>query len=122
MAKDKGRLGEAGLYSNRELSWMAFNRRVLAQAADRDTPLFERMKFLSITATNLDEFFMVRVGALGEQVRAGWEKPDPSGLSPGEQLVQIALEARDMVKAQYDLLDQELLPALREAGLFLLGW
>ena len=110
------------LYINRELSWLAFNRRVLAEAQREDNPVFERMKFLSIVSTNLDEFFMIRVASIRDQVRAGWKQPDPAGMKPREQLRQITLRARQMVKEQYRIFDQELLPDLKEAGLTLVSW
>ena len=110
------------LYINRELSWLAFNRRVLAEAQREDNPVFERMKFLSIVSTNLDEFFMIRVASIRDQVRAGWKQPDPAGMKPREQLRQITLRARQMVKEQYQIFDQELLPDLKEAGLTLVSW
>ena len=108
------------LYINRELSWLAFNNRVLAEAMQLDNPVFERMKFLSIVSTNLDEFFMIRVASIRDQVRAGWKQPDTSGLKPREQLRQIALSVRLMVQEQYRIYDKELLPSLKEAGLYLL--
>ena len=69
-------------YTNRELSWILFNKRVLSEARDKHIPLFERLKFLSITASNLDEFFMIRVASLKDMVHAGYTKPDIAGLNP----------------------------------------
>ena len=73
-------------YRNRELSWLAFNERVLSEAKDKTIPLLERCKFLGITASNLDEFIMVRVASLKDQVSAGYEKPDIAGMNAKEQL------------------------------------
>ena len=73
-------------YTNRELSWILFNHRVLNEARDKSTLLFERLKFLSITASNLDEFFMIRVASLRDMVHAKYQKPDIAGLTPGRQL------------------------------------
>ncbi len=110
------------LYINRELSWLSFNNRVLAEAKHPDNPVFERMKFLSIVSTNLDEFFMIRVASIRDQVRAGWKLPDSAGLKPREQLRQIALKTRLMVQEQYRVWSEELLPDLLKAGLSVLSW
>ena len=77
-------------FTNRELSWLEFNQRILGEARDRKNPLFERMKFLSITASNLDEFFMVRVASLKNMEISDYKKKDASGLTPHEQLEKIS--------------------------------
>ena len=76
-------------YDNRELSWIEFNYRVLSEACDTSLPLLERLKFLSITSSNLDEFVMIRVASLKDMVHAGYEKPDISGMTPAMQLAEI---------------------------------
>ena len=73
-------------FTNRELSWLEFNQRILGEARDRKNPLFERLKFLSLTASNLDEFFMVRIASLKDMVNAGYKKKDIAGMTPQEQL------------------------------------
>lgn len=87
-------------YENRELSWLEFNQRVLEEAENHENPLFERMKFLAIVSSNLDEFFMVRVASLIEQVHADYTKPDFAGLTPAQQLKKIAERTHRMVKEQ----------------------
>ncbi len=105
------------MYINREISWLEFNQRVLDQACRRDLPLLERVKFLAISASNLDEFFQVRVGGLTLRRQSGKGSADPAGLTPAEQLERIRSRALDMVQEQYRLMGEELLPALQEQGL-----
>ena len=104
-------------YRNRELSWLAFNERVLSEARDKSIPLFERLKFLSITASNLDEFFMIRVASLKDMVHAKYTKKDIAGLTPQEQLDEIIKATREMVGIQYSTYSRSLLPLLRQHGL-----
>lgn len=104
-------------YTNRELSWIMFNNRVLGEARDKQNPLFERMKFLSITASNLDEFFMIRVASLKDMVNAKYTKSDVSGLSPKEQLIKINKKTHELVNLQYSTYNRSLLPLLSQNGL-----
>ena len=108
-------------YVNRELSWLEFNYRVLSEARDKSLPLFERLKFLSITASNLDEFFMVRVASLRDMVHAKYTKPDIAGLRPTEQLEKIAVKTHELVNLQYSTYNRSLLPALKTQGLRIIG-
>ena len=105
---------------NRELSWLAFNARVLHEAADTRTPLLERLKFLSIVSTNLDEFYMVRVAGVRRQVAAGFGKVGRDGVSPAELLDRIDERVREMVAEQARILEEEVLPELAEHGVRLL--
>ena len=107
-------------YANRELSWLQFNSRVLSEARDKTIPLFERVKFLSITASNLDEFFMVRVASLKDMVNAGYHKKDIAGLTPEEQLKKLNKETHQLVSQQYSTYNRSLLPLLRQKGLTLI--
>ncbi|MDO4518971.1 MAG: RNA degradosome polyphosphate kinase [Eubacteriales bacterium] len=104
-------------YVNRELSWAKFNERVLSEARDKQLPLFERLKFLSITSSNLDEFYMVRVASLKDQVHAGYEKADIAGLTPKAQLKEISEYIHEMVRVQYSTLNRSLIPALEKVKL-----
>jgi polyphosphate kinase len=104
-------------YYNRELSWVAFNKRVLGEAKDKNIPLFERLKFLSITASNLDEFFMVRVASLKDMVNAGYTKPDIAGMTPLKQLEELNKATHKLVENQYDTYNNMLLPLLAQNGL-----
>jgi polyphosphate kinase len=94
-----------GNFINRELSWLEFNQRVLDEAKDNTNPLLERLKFLAISGSNLDEFFMVRVGSLYSQIQAGFEEKEVSGLTPAEQIDKILHRVRKMVKDQYKTYD-----------------
>ncbi|WP_017925384.1 polyphosphate kinase 1 [Thioalkalivibrio sp. HL-Eb18] len=105
------------LFLNRELSLLEFNRRVLELARDPGFPLLERLRYLSISSTNLDEFFEVRVGSLRQQIDLNVQAPGPDGLSATEQLRQIAPRAHDLVDDQYRALNDELIPALAEEGI-----
>lgn len=104
-------------YINRELSWLDFNLRVLEEAQDESIPTLERLKFLSITASNLDEFFMVRVGGLETARRRGSDKIDPAGLSVTEQLDKISTAVHHFNTAQYECFLQQLEPELAKAGI-----
>ena len=108
------------LFFNRELSWLNFNARVLSEGGNADNPLMERAKFISIVSSNLDEFFMVRVGKLERKVDLGLTRPDPAGLIPAVQLKLARRTVTAQVKRQYHTLNDTLLPALRQAGLWLL--
>ena len=107
-------------YLNRELSWLEFNRRVLHEAQDQRVPLLERVKFLSIFASNLDEFFQVRVAGLRQQVAAHLSDLTPDGRSPEEQLRAIAVRIRELVQEQGACLTGQVLPALAERGIHLI--
>ena len=108
-------------FVNRELSWLKFDERVLSEARDKNLPLFDRLKFLSITASNLDEFFMVRVASLKDQVHAGYHKTDISGMTAKEQLKEISGRTHELVHVQYNTLNRSLLPALEKAGMHLVA-
>ncbi|HEY7289523.1 MAG TPA: polyphosphate kinase 1 [Vicinamibacterales bacterium] len=112
----------AARYINRELSWLAFNERVLEEAADKTTPLLERAKFASIVASNLDEFFMVRVAGLKHEVADGDTTPDLSGLTPVQQLAAISERAHRMVDALYAVTREDILPSLACAGVRIVSW
>ncbi len=105
---------------NRELSWLDFNARVLHEAADTRTPLLERLKFLSIVSTNLDEFYMVRVPGVRRQVAAGLGRTGRDGVSPAELLDRIDVQVREMLAEQQRILEDEVLPELAGHGVRLL--
>jgi len=110
-------LSDPSLYINRELSWLAFNDRVLAQARDDRHPLLERMRFLAISETNLDEFFMIRVSGLQQQVAAELPNPVPDGMTPEEQLSRIKQDTEEFFAEQRSVLNDELLPELAGEGI-----
>lgn len=113
-------LDDYSLYTNRELSWLDFNFRVLEEAYDKENPLLERFKFLAITSSNLEEFFMIRVAGLEEQVRASYSGLDISGLTPNQQLILISQKVNKMLEMQYVCLIDELLPLLKKENIRLL--
>jgi polyphosphate kinase len=104
-------------FKNRELSWLDFNYRCLSEARDKNIPLMERLKFLSITASNLDEFFMIRVASLKDQVNAGYTKTDISGMTAKEQVNAILEVTHKFMATQYSTYNRSLLPALKKEGL-----
>ncbi len=113
-------LDDPSLYINRELSWLAFNRRVLEEGLDPGVPLLERIKFLAIFASTLDEFFMVRVGGLQQKVSAGINVGSGADrMPPREQLADISKTVRELFQSAYQCLRGQLLPALEKEGLFI---
>lgn len=109
-------------FFNRDLSWLEFNRRVLAQAADRAFPLLERVRFLAIYTANLDEFFMKRAGLIRRQVHAGNDTPGPDGLRPRQQLHAIRALVTELEREQVKIYQQDLIPALAAAGIELVQY
>lgn len=107
-------------YENRELSWLKFNARVLNEARDKSIPLLERLKFVSITSSNLDEFFMVRVASLKDMVHAEYKKKDIAGMTATEQLQAINKDTRELVELQYSTYNRSLLPMLKNNGIRIL--
>lgn len=114
-------MGNSKVFINRELSWLEFDARVLGEAEDILNPLFERLKFLSITASNLDEFFMVRVASLKDMVNAGYTKKDIAGMTAAEQLAALDDRTHAFVKRQYKIYNDELVPALAREGFHIIG-
>src|SRR6267154_2726510 len=113
-------LNDAKFFINRELSWLSFNDRVLEEGLDPSVPALERLKFLAITSSNLDEFFMIRVAGLKQQLVGHVEESGPDAMSPGEQLAAIASRSHEMVARQYAALRDDVLPKLDRAGVCLL--
>jgi polyphosphate kinase len=116
-ARNRMSLSDPSLYINRELSWLEFNDRVLAQARDERHPLLERVRFVSISETNLDEFFMIRVAGLQQQVASELPNPVPDGMTPEEQLSRIHDHTEGFFAEQRRILGKEIFPALEEAGI-----
>jgi polyphosphate kinase len=113
---------EPSLYVNRELSWLEFNQRVLDEALDANNPLLERVKFLCIVSSNLDEFFEVRVAGLNQQRQSSISDAGPDGMSPTDQLAAISARVRRMLDDQYRLWNESLVPALEDQNIFFLRW
>jgi polyphosphate kinase len=115
------RFDSSRYYNNRELSWLAFNERVLEEALDYQNPLLERMKFLAIFSSNLDEFFMVRVAGLKDQVKANYFKPEnKAGLTPKQQLEEISIKNHELVDLQDETFNHLIIPQLNEEDIHLL--
>jgi polyphosphate kinase len=104
-------------YINREISALAFNRRVLAQAQNKSIPLLERLKFICIVSTNMDEFFEIRVSGLQQRLEAGLMTCGPELSSPQQVLDDVRRMSHELIATQYDVLNQELLPELELAGI-----
>jgi polyphosphate kinase len=121
--KDTGiDLTDPALYVNRELGLLEFQRRVLQEAQDETNPLLERVKFISILGSNLDEFFMVRVAGLKKQVAAGVVDVPADGMTPAQQLVEIRKVSLDLMTQARECLRDELIPQLDEKGIHLLKY
>lgn len=115
------RLDDPALFVNRELAWLEFNARVLAEAADERVPLYERLKFLAIFSANLDEFFMVRVAGLQAQLSGEVDEVPPDGMTPVEQLTAISARAHQLVDESYRIWTEAVKPKLREIGIALIS-
>lgn len=107
-------------YNNRELSWVDFNKRVLEEAVKKDNPIMERCNFLSITASNLDEFFMVRVAGVLDRIHHGTKTPDASGLTPAQVMEKLSEKIHDFAKKQYNCYNRSIIPALKANGIIFL--
>ncbi len=121
-SESKINLSDPQYYFNRELSWLEFNYRVLHEALDKRTPLLERLKFTAIFSSNLDEFLMIRVSTLQEQVKAGVAKLTPDGRTPQQQLTELKQRLRPLVAQQHQNFEQEILPQLANLGVKLLNY
>ena len=108
------------IFFDRELSWIDFNLRVLDEARNISNPILERLKFLSISESNLDEFYMVRVAGVRERVLSGFEEKGLTGLSSSEILKEISIRVADLVNQQYDLLNSNILPELVKNNIHLI--
>jgi polyphosphate kinase len=121
-AQASAEVSDASLFINREQSWLDFNRRVLEEAKDPSNPLLERLKFVAIFGSNLDEFFMKRIGGLKQQAASNLRELTPDGRTPRQQLEEINAAVRPMVQEQHRVFREELVPALKKAGLEILRW
>lgn len=117
---DKEFFGNSEYFVNRELSWLQFNERVLDEARDRQNPLLERIRFLAISQSNLDEWFMVRVASLAQMTHVEYKKKDAAGYTPKEQLSLVSAAASEHIKLQYQTYTRVLLPALKEQNIQLI--
>lgn len=112
--------GKPEYFENRELSWIKFDRRVLNEARDKTIPLLERLKFISITSSNLDEFFMVRVASLKDMLHAGVKKADIAGMDALKQLERINEDTRELVNLQYSTYNRSLLPLMNQENIYII--
>ncbi|HEY0782836.1 MAG TPA: RNA degradosome polyphosphate kinase, partial [Thermoanaerobaculia bacterium] len=112
----------AALFINRELSWLEFNSRVLTEAEDDSNPLLERLKFVAIFDSNLDEFFMKRVGGLKQQLASNVHELSPDSRTPRQQLAEIDAVVRPLIARQRKLFNDVLMPEMARHGLEILGW
>src|SRR5579859_8137188 len=110
------------LFNGRDFSWMQFNRRVLEEAEDAANPLLERVKFLAITGSNLDEYVEIRQAGLMQRIEDGYREPGYDGLRPIESLASLTAEIHSFVEAQYTCWNKHLLPELRKQNIRLLEW
>src|SRR6201997_1075927 len=110
-------MDHSAYYLHREASWLAFNRRVLEEAEDENNPLLERVKFLAISASNLDEFFEVRVAGLLQRIEEGYIDAGPDALSAQQERELIAQETHEFVQEQYDCWNNKLIPALAQENI-----
>ena len=106
------------LFINREISWLDFNYRVLDEAYDKCNLVMDRLKFLAITASNLDEFFMVRVAGIMDQINVGYNKKSVDGLTPIEQLATLNHMTQEMMSRQYTCLSKSIIPELNQNNIF----
>jgi polyphosphate kinase len=118
----RSRQQQQSLLIGRDESWMQFNRRVLEEAQDVSNPLLERVKFLAITASNLDEFVEIRVAGLLQRIEDGYTEAGPDGMTPQQTLDALNEDMQSFVAEQYKCWNQQLMPALRQAGVRVLGW
>lgn len=117
---NKSNYSKPEYFYNRELSWISFNYRVLEEAQDKNLPLLDRLKFLSITASNLDEFFMIRVASLKDMVQVNYTKKDIAGMTPEKQLEEINKKTHQLVKDQYVTYNKLLLPNLEAEHIYII--
>lgn len=110
------------LFINREISWLDFNYRVLEEAYDKGNLIMDRLKFLAITASNLDEFFMVRVAGIMDQINVGYSKKTLDGMTPKEQLVELSMLTQEMMARQYTCLAKSIMPELNQNKIFFLDY
>ena len=117
--------GVENLFFSRDESWLRFNQRVLEEAQDATNPVLERVKFLAITASNLDEFVEIRVASFLQRIEDGYDKalpPDEGGLRPQERLDLLSEQMQQFVQAQYRCWNEQLLPAMRAENIHILEW